>query len=478
MPVEDIKNMGFHRLGYYKETWMNLLVVFGAQGVISSEFVQQIPVGLEDGPSGADNPLAINLLLAAELAGLAGCTTVEFENDIPNFEGDTCSLRFARGGPLNMIGKYTQRPYLAAYFNYGPRDLTRACIYADGFLLYQGNKLVPMRNSTVTEGLDILLGDLREQRCECDMSSELSRSDHHNLTRSMLGLLAADSPESIRMFDITGCRVLEAIRAITRQCSVWNSADQDSLEARFAKALERDISGSIVLPITMAETREVPLVADREEERGFDLRRDRGVDMIFLQLGWSWLSSSEDYAESIPSTTNSYLERIFNRPAWPFEVTGNSFVLIDRILRSAELYLSGSKTVALDAEWGDLIFFRTCVTAQLQEVDNYLSIHGKSLAACDTCVLVRVVVKGKGFAEAYDELDCSEVDSAASKDILGKDKGLAREQERDFAPMLSGDRRWVRALLSLRVVLVGMLIQTALDLSPIKGQGNTTVLIN
>jgi hypothetical protein len=127
----------------------------------------------------------------------------------------------------------------------------------------------------------------------------------------------------------------------------------------------------------MAETREVPLVADRLEDRGFKLRRNQGVDMIFLQLGWLWLSSREDYAQSTPSPTNLFHKRIFHRPAWPFELTGNSLVLMEGILRSAELYLSGSKTVALDAGWGDLVVFRTCVTAQLQEVDYYLSIHGK-----------------------------------------------------------------------------------------------------
>jgi hypothetical protein len=457
-PIGDSENIGSRRSGRYQETWMNLLKVFGAQGILYSKHVEQLPIP-DNLPSGIENPLAVSLSLAASFAGLVGCTVLDFEDGVPQFKGDTCSLRFTRYGEAQFIGKYTQVLRLPAYWNYAARDIVRASIFRDGYFLYQENKMVPMLirecDAANKEGTRLILRDLNQLRCRFDRTSNSWEIPNSPLASAILGLLAADSLDSIRVFPVDGSLLLEAIRGITAHCSLWNS-NHDDQEAQFCHSLNDNTSPDGIHLISASETQDLPLVFDRIDERTFNITQIRNVPPIFVELGWSWLARYEDYLSVNKGQTA--LERIFHRPEWQFQPSDDTFVLLSPLLTSARLYLSGCSTVWHEGGWDNEVRFRSCIAAQVQELDFHLTTHLKAVAAYDTCSIVRNVINGVAGEAGQGGLEGSSMVQPTASGVIWS-------------------RMRVRTLLTFRAVLSGMMVQTSLDVTPIQGMEDMTVLL-
>jgi hypothetical protein len=121
----------------------------------------------------------------------------------------------------------------------------------------------------------------------------------------------------------------------------------------------------------MSDVRDLPLVFDRIDKRTFTTTSNQKGRPFFIGLGWSWLPRYEDYLGK--DLREEGLKRIFTRPGWPFQPTDDTFVLISPLVPSALLYLSGCTAVWRDAGWDNEVRMRSCIAAQLQEVDFYLS---------------------------------------------------------------------------------------------------------
>jgi hypothetical protein len=472
MPTPVTENIGLRRLGIYRETWMNLLVLFGAQALVSSKYAKRIPVDLGSKTVSGHNPLAVTLGLASWLAGLAGCTEIQFENGCPQFKGDTCALRFVPGGLFKMVGRYTQELGIPAYGSYSSVLAIMNARYARGSLAYKLQFSIPTHWhwSDELDGVCQILFDLHNSSGQ-ELSAHTASPAEKSLRLLVIGLLAADSPESIRMFPVNRCRILDAAKAIASYSSMWNHTTSPLQAFENVPSMEYPRR---TFHLIREGARRMNLLADRLESWIMDSdvgTYNDSLEILKLHLGWSWLwptSGIRGWLVHLLEENSECPDEQLIRPKWPFDIPSDTFVLITGVIEAAEIFLSGSKCVAADAGWDDALFFRTCVTAQLQELDSYLHTQVRALAAQEALFLIRNV-REPGLS-CFAQLDDGNEGGESSKESRSW-------PEDDPISQPGGDTLWVRNLLSLRAILIGMLIQQALDLSSIIEIADRTVLL-
>lgn len=114
-------------------------------------------------------------------------------------------------------------------------------------------------------------------------------------------------------------------------------------------------------------------------------------------------------------------------------------MVLDDVLAACVKYLAGASAFD-NTSPDDRSFLRTFVACQLQEVDWCLNVHCKSIAACETLVMIKRV--GEGVVPA----DLS----------------------------ISGERNAVRTILVFRAILIAVMFQGALDYSEFVDSGTGT----
>ncbi|KAJ4158226.1 uncharacterized protein LMH87_008759 [Akanthomyces muscarius] len=143
--------VGLARIGMYSESWMNLLMIFGAASILTSDFIHQVPVDEDDIPQDIANPFAIELSLLANLVGIVGCDMLEFVSGMPVFTGSGARLEFQLGGSNTWIGRFTQDPGLPTRMGYAPRTVARASQHASGCIAYGFSDTIPLLESLARE---------------------------------------------------------------------------------------------------------------------------------------------------------------------------------------------------------------------------------------------------------------------------------------------------------------------------------------
>lgn len=98
---------GVARLARHVETWMNLLVAFGAQNILGSPYLAELPVNSDELPAGCENPFAMQLECASSLVALLGCDTITEEGNALSFACENARLDLVPGGPYGRIGRFS-----------------------------------------------------------------------------------------------------------------------------------------------------------------------------------------------------------------------------------------------------------------------------------------------------------------------------------------------------------------------------------
>lgn len=429
---------GTSRIGTYNETWMNLLLIFGAENIVSSEFLEEFPIRDGDLPPDVTNPFAMELELVAVLVGLAGCDVVTLDDNLPTFSGGNATLECSKHISDSWIGHFLQRPGLPAYLSYSPRTLAKASMLASGIFFYKFDELVPLLSSL---GLPPprIIRDLEAKRCQCESMTTFTANEWTGIRVSALALLAADTPNSPRIFPTKSCRISEAANKLSNSCPLWSS-DQDRTVPTFWKELKPAIRN--ISFISEGQLQQLSFWGDRCTQRVVS----RG-DPTFLELGYSWLASPEDYSSKEPS------KAIKTRPAWsPLAEDADLHVLEDAI-RACDMYLRSGNIEELCTNLENKAQLHTDVSCQLQEVDWWLGAK-QAVAACETTsILWRL----------------SQPDSSINTSRGSRNPTLT----------IVTERRAVHFMLVFRAILLSVLLEMGLDNSAFKGTdlGKKVVLL-
>lgn len=401
--------------GKYAETWLNLLLVLGSpEGIITSEYVSRLTINPDDLPNGVTNPCAVNLGCAALLAGVVGCDKYTMDDGIPCFSGDNERLEFAPGGPFTMVGRYTQKLEMPSYLLQSHTTTIAAAGLGEASSFYSVIECTPMMPYLLTlMHSSMLLKDLRENRCTCGQEVDLAQEERTGLKLPALAMLAADTPMRPRIFPSKSALIFESTEALSQRCDYWRNGDNLATEI-FVQEL--DFPGGTVITVSESLFATMPFHGDRIERRLLGLRRT-GQTPKFIPLGSSWLSSSDKYEGLLTGVPKS-------RPEWPIHVRPVDFVLIEGIIEACNNYLS-NKSYVWPGGRDRKSLFHTAVSCQLQEVEWWLGVK-KPIAACETSILVRTLMD-------------------------------------PIFEFPEGERRLVRALLILRVILIAMLLGMGLD---------------
>jgi hypothetical protein len=438
---------GIRRLGRYAETWMNLLQVFGAEGIMKSAFVEQIPIESDELFHDLKSVLATDLGVVAILAGIAGCDTLVFDGEAPTFSSECTTLQFVLGGPLTMIGKFSQRPVYPTYWLFSPRLIHLSMAFALGGLTYRCTTAVCAKEPPSNEdsqGLCVLLQDLESISCRCQSMVGISAYQVIGLRAPALVLLAADTPRTARVFPSQQCQIFESLIELVRHCSFWRTRENHTT-LNFGNKLRSAISP--LIPLSTEEFTKAPISGERLEKRRVTMIRNK-IKSRYVDLGYSWLAPVEAYDSDLGTD-----RRIKARPEWPIEVGSTGLVLIDGIIEACGAYITSGQN-SLIGKSGELkAFFHTSLSCQLQEIDWWLG-SKKALAACETCVL-------------FEHMSPFELASA----------NTSRTETKTL--LIFTERRAVRAVLIFRALLIGMILGLALDNSALQGTaaGNTIVLL-
>jgi hypothetical protein len=410
---------------------MNLFKVFGAERIVKSTFVERISLETDDLPRDMSSPFAIGLSVAAELAGVAGCDRLIFEDKSPTFCGECSKLEFTPGGPFDMIGKFTLRPVHPTYWLFSPKQMLLAISGAAGAFGYRNSEQIVAKESLEVEdnkGSNLLIEDLHEKACRCPNMVRISRHQRIGLRAPALVLLAADSPRTTRVFPSTSFRIWEAIVELGRHCTFWRDEKNRTTHLfteKFSPAL------SPIITISAEEFASIPFSGERLEKRVL-LMMKRGSAPRIAGLGFSWLAPMEAYTSEAEGSDR----RLKARPEWPIETGSFGLVLLEGIVESCDAYLSTPQGDTGPS--GDLrAFYHTQLTCQLQEVDWWLGAK-QAVAACETCVL-------------FDNMSPFQFEPENATRVESPTLTLFFE------------RRAVRAILVFRALLVGMLLQMGLD---------------
>lgn len=433
--IEDL--VGPNRNQRWVESWLNLLLVLGAQDIISSPQIDKLNIDVASLSPDVTNPIAIQLSCLALLAGLAGCERLNINQELPAFEGETTNIQFIAGGPFGMIGKYSDTGLSPRYCNYSPRLIWSSTCISHGLLLW--NAAVPIYmtedHPEDEEGLSMVSENLRSNRCSCGAANIQIPTALSWLQRRVLALLVVDSPWSVRAFPYAKCQVTDAACQLVKLCPIWANTRREGTRL-FGSRIELDSVSVGFIPIE--EFRKKSFMGYKAEIRCVYLHLEGDEVLRAVNLGWSWFGSQEAY-EFLFGSGSEFLQR----PNWPADLSKADFNLIDGVIEACNSFLSGNMTLSSEL-WSDTGFFVTVVSTQLAEVDWWLGTHEVPLAACETCVLL------------------NEIDG-------GLNNGGPLNQRRTT----------VRALLILRAVLVAMLCWDALDISLFIGSelGNQVVLL-
>ncbi|KAL3962842.1 hypothetical protein ACCO45_004365 [Purpureocillium lilacinum] len=142
---------GLDVAGTYSESWMNLFMNFGAHNILTSRFVQSLPVDEYDVPQDIVNPFAVQLTVLAKLVGIIGCDGLEYVDDMPVFTGTRTRLEFRRDGHKAWIGRFTQEPGLSTYMFGNWMTVGKASIHAGGCVLYRLGIVIPLLETQAME---------------------------------------------------------------------------------------------------------------------------------------------------------------------------------------------------------------------------------------------------------------------------------------------------------------------------------------
>jgi len=142
---------GLDVAGTYSESWMNLFMNFGAHNILTSRFVQSLPVDEYDVPQDIVNPFAVQLTVIAKLVGIIGCDGLEYVDDMPVFTGTRTRLEFRRDGHKAWIGRFTQEPGLSTYMFGNWMTVGKASIHAGGCVLYRLGIVIPLLETQAME---------------------------------------------------------------------------------------------------------------------------------------------------------------------------------------------------------------------------------------------------------------------------------------------------------------------------------------
>jgi hypothetical protein len=418
--LHDNTPVGIQRIGQYPESWKNLLHVFGAQDIVHSQHIEEVPINAAEVPNMVANPLAMELKCAVAFAAMVGCNKLSITQDSIKMQGKSERMEFSAEGPLHFVGRYIQDSGLPTYCNHNGKQIGVSTLASAGELIYQDNTISVLSPDAHPLQLDHpLIRDLNGNMCRCYNSAPIGQLQSISVVAA--GLLAACSAPA-RLFPSEKVRTREAVQNLSFLCTVWQ--DWDHLETSTVLQDLR-LSQGRVLYISKNQFRDVNFGADMTEERIFFRGRPVGLPE-FAHLGCSWLVAIEQDAE----------EAAHERPKLLPRINPGDLVLIGGVIEQAKAFLCS----ALDRDrftFETKAFFRTRVSCQLQEVDYWLS-QCRPLAACEASRLLRDLANWEDFN--------STTGTTADTDTSAGD-----------------ERRSIRAILVFRALLMALLFWTALD---------------
>ena len=439
--------IGVARIGRYSETWMNLLLIFGAENIVNSPYIRKLPINPDDLPQDLTNPFAIELGIAAILVGIAGCDTVEFNGSLPVFRGSNVRLEFTQSRSNTLIGRFSQELGLPAHLQYAPRTVARASAYARGTFFYGFQEPVPALASSAshleTMQSPSLFQDLRAKQCRCRNMTEFSLGQRIGLRVPALALLAADSPTAPRCFPSKACQIMETVQELSNLCSFWRTEENRRI-AQFKEKFRPVIND--IGTVFRVEFLSMAMMGDRYESRLTSLLR-RGMTPGLIDLGFSWLASHECYHHEASDT------RIKARPEWTSFSHDTSLVLLEDAMLACDIYLRAGEISALYEGIADKAYFHTCLSSQLQEVGWWLGTR-QALSACEASNIL------------------------SQMPIFGSSR-TGKPGFNGTTLTLFTERRLVRAMLVFRAVLLAVLLSLGLDNSAFEGTelGQKTVIL-
>jgi hypothetical protein len=424
--LRDNTSVGIQRIGQHKETWRNLLDVFGAQEIVDTAHVEEIPVNIEKIPQGVLNPFAMELQCAVVFAAMVGCDMLSIAEDSIRMRGRSASMVFSPGGPFNMVGCYSQENGIPTYGNHEPRAIILGSALSEGTFVYNSDVfrvLFPDSKESLTNHR--LIHNFNASRCICRQTIPIEKRQVQGLIIPALALLAADSIPA-RIFPSEKVRTRETVQNLTFLSTVWR--DWEHLTTSFLLESLR-LSQGTVCYISKEEFRTVDFVADMIEKRIY--KQGRIGLPEWANLGWSWLQP-----------VGEHVGIAHERPRLGPAVGPFDLIIVGGIVELIQAFLNNALDKTRFTVEGKA-FLRTRVSYQLQEVDYWLSQY-TALAACEACRLLH--------------------DLSAWEDNSGI-QGTSAETNIDP----DEQRRCIRAILVFRSLLMALLLWTALDNSCFTG---------
>ena len=438
---------GEARIGKYSETWMNLLLIFGAENIVNSTFIRKFPINPDDLPPSLENPFAIELSIAAILVGIAGCDTVVWNGPSPIFSGNNVRLEFSQSSPNMLIGRFSQELGHPVHMTYAPRTVARASGHGGGILFYGFQDSVPVLASNESS-LEVMQStsmfrDLQTKQCRCANMKEFSIHQRRGLRIPALALLAADTPAAPRCFPSKASQIMETVQELSDLCSFWKIEEHRTIPI-FKYYFGPVISN--ITPVSRIDFLSMPRFGNRYEPRLTTLIR-RGMPYAFIDLGYSWLASHEDYRDERSEG------KIKSRPDWTSSFNDSGLVVLEDAMLACDIYLRTGDISVLYEGITDKAYFHTSVSSQLQEVDWWLGTR-QALTACEASIMLN-------------QMPISP--SVKVETTVLKRKALA----------IFTERRCVRAMLVFRVILLAVLLGLGLDNSDFEGTelGKKTVFL-
>jgi hypothetical protein len=236
---------------------------------------------------------------------------------------------------------------------------------------------------------------------------------------------------------------MESVQELSNLCSFWRTEENRTIP-QFKEKFTPIINN--VISVSRIEYLPMPFVGDRVESRIKSLV-DTGMSPNFIDLGFSWLASRDDY------TSEGRDRRIKARVEWPSPFSTTSLVILEDVMLACDIYLRGGDISVLYEDSADKPLFHTCLSSQLQELDWWLDTK-QALAAC----------------EAVNILNKMPIYATGTSERTGTNKA---------AFTLFTERRLVRAMLVFRAVLLAVLLGLGLDNSAFEGTelGRKTVFL-
>ena len=423
----------------------NLLDALGLELLYNTNHVKRIPMDLRFLPEDFTNPFAFNMEAVAWLAAFLGCNSIAWEGNVPQFLGPSIALHLTCEKPFLYLGHFERLQLYPAYYSVGPTFLTASMFAARGVLIYKREmlSLEPEFARTITQMKPSvrILKDLEAVSSTCSISCSMPplSPQRSELGLSALPLLAAECPFTVRAFPMEKCRIertLQQLIELHHPQFVWQKNYTVGVNNLISQLLldENSIESQTISAQTMCG---VPFCGDSFDSRAYGLftADPEGYE---IHLQWSWL----DYeAERGPSP---------ERPRWPARlgIHARNLVLITGI--PVDAGRESTTSYNTNAPWA---FRKSLIQCQLQEVDWWLLQHGRTMAACQTRLLLSALESSGEDEVRRMTIDFPEADN---------DDGFGHR---------------VRGVLVLRAMLVGCILASAMDLSSLHERHITEELV-